>query len=158
MRLPFKMTSLCAVSLLSAACLIAYPSVAMAQEAPVGQETYANTGDTGFHFYMKSSGNTSGTGFRRKDNATAVYVHVAGHKNAPRMFVDGARNNSGSGWRDCTQGIYRARSNGKWAIHTLVYENGFRSARITSRAERADSLVTGLWSPDSSRGYPTMGA
>lgn len=142
---------------LTFACM-ACPATGFADSAD-SPSVYSNNGDTGYHFEMKNIGNTSATGFRRKDDTSPVYVKVSSCRNAPRMFVDGARDNNGSGWRDCTSGTYYARKEGKFVMHSLVYENGLRSARITAKAVMgSNALVSGEWSPDSLYSWPTMGS
>lgn len=117
----------------------------------------ANIEDTRYRFNMNSHGNTALTGYRRKDNASSVFLSVDACGGNPRMFVDGAWSYSGGGKQDCTVGTYRARYTGYWRIMTHVNERGLSYARLTSWAESGTAFVRGLWSPDSSRWHALMG-
>lgn len=120
--------------------------------------TLANTGDTGFHFTMATKDNTSATGFRDKDNDSYVYVNLTTVQGAARMFVDGASDDKGSNMRDCTNGIYRARTKGVFGLPNSVRGYGLNHARITSWGETGPAVVSGLWSPDSSVNQKVMGS
>lgn len=123
-------------------------------------EERGNNENTRYEFLMRSTGNTSGTGFRPKLDSTSVYVRVDYSRGEPRIFVDGAMG-SGTSIRDCTATAYRVRDiNGD--IHrrmrNFVNEWGYESARITTWADRNPSEVRGWWSPDSNPngGYTEM--
>lgn len=118
-----------------------------------------NTGDTTFNFYMESVGNTSGTGYRNKENDSSVYVNITYCRGTPRMFVDGAYDDAGTGSRDCTAAVYRARNTEPQRMRNYVNEWGYNHARITSWADAYRSEVRGKWSPDcSTNTYPEMTA
>lgn len=120
-------------------------------------ESRANTKDDEFSFLMRSVGNTSGTGYRDKDNDSSVYVRIDYTRGQPRMYVDGAYNDSGWGSRDCTATGYRVKHEGSQRLRNMVNEWGYNHARITTWADQYVSEVRGVWSPDcSSNTYPEM--
>lgn len=109
---------------------------------------YANNADTGFSFTLGSGGKT-GTGFRRKDDSSSVYIKILAYSGKPlRLYVDGAYDNNGSGWKDCTEGMYRSNHKGEWEMYNGVNESGRHAARLTSWAESGAGSVNGVWSPD----------
>lgn len=137
---------------------------AIAADAVSASEIVAepkNNTDKYFHFYMASTGNTSGTGYRKKDDATSVYVYVKYSRGEPRIFVDGAMNDKGASHRDCTAANYRVAGIGEIKqrrMRNYVNEWGYSHARITSWADRGTSEIEGDWSPDSNpnAGYAEM--
>lgn len=59
--------------------------------------TYANNADTGFSFNLGWGGKI-GTGFRRKDDSSSLYIKILAYSGKPlRLYVDGAYDNNGSG-------------------------------------------------------------
>ncbi|MDO4437029.1 MAG: hypothetical protein Q4B77_03670 [Coriobacteriaceae bacterium] len=134
-----------AVSLMTATPVFANP-VSDTPETEVS--TFANNADTGFAFNLGWGGKT-GTGFRRKDDSSSLYIKILGYSGNPlRLYVDGAYDNNGSGAINCTQGVYRSNHKGEWEMWNLVKENGRHSARLTSWAESGPGSVNGVWSPD----------
>lgn len=117
----------------------------------------ANTTDRGFYFDLEPQGDTGATGWYRKDDNSRVYVNITSREGTHRMYVDGAKNSSGSGWKDCTATTYRARKVGKWSMRNTVRSNGFSYARLSAWAEKTKGHVEGVWSPDSSGSYEEMG-
>lgn len=148
---------------LSISMIIGVPS-AVAADVPGDRGDVVeplNNKDDYFHFYMASAGNTSGTGFRRKDDDTSVYVRVKYSRGEPRIYVDGAKNSNGGSRRDCTAAAYRVAGIGsikQRRMRNYVNEWGYSHARITTWADRGTSEVEGYWSPDSYRsaGYAEM--
>lgn len=128
----------------------------------VGSEAvtpYGNHSDKSFEFKMPKRGSTSGTGYRKKDDDSSVYVNISECRGRPRMFVDGAVNTSGGQKRNCTATVYRASVKGPHRMRNFVNEWGFSYARLTSwNDESVQAYVKGVWSPDSykSAGYPEL--
>lgn len=140
----------CAIGLTMA---ISSPTLAHAAEVV----PLANTTDRNYYFDLSPKGDTGATKWYRKDNTSSVYVYIQTHKGIHRMYVDGAKNDAGSGWKDCTATTYRARKNGQWRMRNNVRERGFSFARLSAWAESASGHVQGKWSPDSSKSWPEMG-
>ncbi len=112
--------------------------------------TLSNHTDTKYTFKINSKNGTSGTSYRRKDDASSVYIKISSVSGKPlRIFVDGALVNNGYLQKDCTQGIYRARKKGEYGIYNTVHEDNKHYARLTAWAETGPGTVSGLWSPDS---------
>lgn len=110
--------------------------------------TYANNSDTGFAFNLGRGGKV-GTGFRRKDDSSSLYIKILAYSGKPlRLYVDGAYDTGGSGWKNCTEGVYRSNHKGEWEMYNQVNESGRHAARLTSWAENGAGSVNGVWSSD----------
>lgn len=116
----------------------------------------ANTTDSGYDFQLYPKGDTGGTRFRRKDNSSSLYVNITSRDGVHRMFVDGALDETGYKFNDCTATTYRSRKLGQYRMRNFVYERGYGFARLTSWAEKEDGFVKGKWSPDCAGSYPEM--
>ena len=116
----------------------------------------ANTADRSYNFQLYPKGEKGGTQFYRKDNSSSVYVHIKSRSGVHRMYVDGAKNENGLGWKDFTATTYRSRKVGQGRMRNYVNERGFSHARLTSWANQSSGFVKGVWSPDSQYNWPEM--
>lgn len=154
------MRGLLAVSVMVLGLCVA-PVLASAETAVISNDgeviERANTTDYSYNFQLYPKGDTGGTAFHRKDDSSSVYVWVQSRDGVHRLFVDGALNENGYGFKDCTATVYRARYTGQYRMRSYVKERGFGFARLTSWAEKEDGFVKGEWSPDSKYSWPEMG-
>ena len=112
-------------------------------------EPYANCDDTDYTLNLEFLKDHDGTGFRNKDDDSSLYIKIAGFSGSPaRLYVDGAYDDKGTNWTDCTQGIYRSHHYGEWKMYNLVRESGRNHARLTAWRESGPGKVWGQWSPD----------
>ncbi len=119
--------------------------------------TPCNTIDTTYNFSFGAN-ETDGTAWRGKDGTTSTYIRIDWKTgNSPRLYVDGAYNSDGYGSTNCTiEGYVRAPGPDEYEIHNLVYESGFRWARLTCWADLGSGAMAGAWSPDCGGDYTDL--
>ncbi|MGJ8729493.1 hypothetical protein ACRW9N_03385 [Listeria aquatica] len=115
-----------------------------------------NTKDTTFDLLLRPSAKSADydqTGFRKKNNTSAVYMkvnYVKNKKNRVPAWVLG-----GNGWtsKNCSGGnYYNAHIRGIKRMTNYVREEGRTSAAIkTGTDPRQTNNVEGVWSSDSRR-------
>lgn len=154
------------LAILVALCMLVPSSYAFADEAQSADDTcmanaggsassiepMANTTDRNFKFTFSYSGATSNGGEnRRKDNSTQVYVRVDSITcDRCRAYVDRYAN---SKWINSTSsGKATIKKKGQFGIKTESSAIGCL-VRLTGWADSTKGVVSGVWSPDSSKTY-----
>lgn len=124
--------------------------ILMLQAIPV---CAANTADEAWTFNIN---NYSETRIRTKENTTPTYVLVDSTSVKAKIQVWGPVTvGSSLVWQNQTQFVSAvvASPGVQSSIHTTVYEEGGRYARLKGYSLDSKSSSTGVWSPDSTRNY-----
>lgn len=123
-----------------------------------GPARVRDTRDSRYDFNFQFKGASQGTEWRGKDSYSSTYLRVDYRTGkSPHLFVDGANNSKGAGWRNCTNGDYvRAPGVGQYEIHNGVRELGYAFARLTGWADQGSGKLSGLWSPDCAGNYTDL--
>lgn len=110
-----------------------------------------NIDDTAFEFkfaWWNTTGNTEG---RAKNDNTSSYVNCTWIPGGGfRVYVDGYGSN---GYVDCTVREAYIPDTGEYQVLNLVYERGYRTARLGGTKSFGNTYASGVWSPDSVGSY-----
>lgn len=150
----------CALASLALCIGLVTSAVVPAMAAEI--EPYSTT-DYVLKLYLKTKGDTYGTGWAAKDTTSSTYVFAQSFTGKPcRLYVDG-RKKVGSTWKseNCTSGRYGTYApiskKGQYEIHNLVKEWGYTQARVTAWANNnGATTILGVWSADCAGNYTDL--
>lgn len=119
--------------------------------ASVAIPANASSKDRVFEFKFDLAHSTWNTNGYSKDNNTSSYVKTnwipAG---GYQVYVDGY---NGSSYVDCTVRTAYIQNTGEGLVDNMVYESGYRTARLGGQKAFANTYASGVWSPDSVGNY-----
>lgn len=113
-----------------------------------------NNSDTFFGFGNAESFHWYHTGGRSKTDDSPVYLYMQNTPDNATITVHAERLKWGYFWENenyYSEDVY-VYEGYKYSIHTLIYENGGRTARLSFNSDRKGTM-SGLWSPDSTGHY-----
>lgn len=117
----------------------------------------ANTSDTTLPTGFISYSSNVTTTVRSKTNTTPVYIKNTSGMNL-WVYANGGSKPSNPSVvysTGTTQGGFAKVLSGQYVIHTLIYENGYRSAwlNISTATNGVSGNCKGVWSPDTAGSY-----
>lgn len=91
---------------------------------------------------------------RAKTDTSPVYVYVIELANNGTLWVQGQRKTPGGSWigNNVESNFADMYRGGHYSLHTLIYENGGRVARLLLYSTKS-GYIEGKWSPDSVGSY-----